>query len=294
MIEQATYNKTYTSTLQLYREGWNCLILNWRVLFLLHGLSFLMVFIALGPLSNLLKKVVEKTNYHEAIAGPFDYTLLMDIINNHGEALKLNLTLLLSFVIPFFLWLVFSSGGMMQLIKHYPRKVPLTEFWKGGAEYSFRFLRLGSYTLSALLILCAAGFVLFSAGGLSPFELESESILITKFWILLAAIGLGAFLISIFKEIAKAKIASNQDTLITKANLAAAAATFSTRAIGLGLVNLLVLIGCTLLYLLIKKLIGHWLIVAIIIGQVFLILRMALRFIMQASFYFQERANVQA
>jgi len=166
LTEQETYRNTNQSALGFYRAGWKSLVSNWKVLLIMHGISFLMVFIAAGPLSNLIKTAVEKTSFHDDISGPFSYTLWRDILNNHGEAAQISFTLLLSFVVPYILWSAFCSGGIAQLIKLHPHKTSLSEFWKGGALYFFRYLRLGLYILLGIAALLFASFTLLAKGGL--------------------------------------------------------------------------------------------------------------------------------
>lgn len=288
MTEQERYNKTAQSTLGFYREGWKSLLQNWRVLLIMHGISILLVFIAVGPLSNLVKSAIEKTSFHDAIAGPFSYTLWRDLTNNHGEAAQISFTLLLSFIFPYILWSAFCSGGIAQLIKKHPHKIFLSEFWRGGAIYFFRYLRLGLYVLLGITVLLFVSITLLAKGGLNPMSLESESSVITKFRIVSILFAILLFAIGILKELAKAKIIQDDRKFITYANISAAKASFLPRAILLALINLVFVLLATLLYFGLKKLSGNSLLPVVLAGQLFLAFRLAARYVKQASFYFYD------
>jgi len=177
----------------------------------------------------------------------------------------------------------------MPLITAYPKRVKLAEFWSGGATYFLRFLRLALYVLLVLMIVGSLCFILFSAGGLNPLATLTEAVLIKKFWIATVLFTLAYFFISIFKELAKAKIVSSSDKLLHKSNLAAAIATLRTSSLSLGLINLLILVAVCLIYFLLKKLIGSAFLPSLIAGQLFLVFRMAARFVKQASFVYANR-----
>ena len=268
-----------------YLAGWRSLLRNWKVLSLTYGINLLLAFIAVGPLSNLLTKSIGRTTLGDKISSTFDYTLITDIIRHEGSAFEISLAVVGSFIMLYLPWAVFYQGGYMSIIRNDNTKVKLKEFWRGGAEYFFRYLRLTIYTLgSTLLVLYILSRLLINK--VQPFNLDSEGPLMTQFWGSILVFLIIAFIIGIFKELAKNLIAASDKKMISTANLLAIKGTFRSRAIFLSLINLLVLLVAAALYFLLRKLIGSHLIPAIIVGQLFLIYRLAYKYIRLASYYY--------
>ncbi len=293
MSQQEPYEQASNSISSHYTLAWKSLSANWRVLLIAHGVNFLLVLLAVRPFNKLVSATVGNSYFHDRVAGPFSYTLLTDFINNHGEAIRASLSMIITMILPFLLWSVFCNGGYMRLSKDHSQSAPLTEFWKGGAMYFFRFLRLSIYLFIVLAMLGSVCFVIFSAGGLNPMTLDSENGLIRKFYIASTLFGLLYFLVSIYKELAKAQISiHSEQRLIHKSLLKSVGRIFTFQSLLLGLLNLLVLVLVGLLYFGLKKLFGGVVIATIIVSQLFLVFRMATRYVKQASFAYQENSQV--
>lgn len=268
-----------------YLLAWKVLIANWKVVLLIYSINLLIAFIAMGPLSKVVGDALSRTAYHDGFREGFDYTLVMDILNNYGLGVNVSFTLLLSMAVPAFLWIVFCSGGITKICRRYPDESSLANFWAGGAQYFFRFLRLGLYVLAIL------GGILFLLllllkDQLSALELVSEGPAINRFFLALVLLLLAGFILNIFKELAKAKIAVHNKFIIAEPNSAAFLKTFSLHSLLMGLCNLFVLGLVFGLYYLIRKLCGGYVIPTVLMGQLFLLYRIAHRFVKQGSFYF--------
>lgn len=271
---------------QAYTRAWSSLASNWKVLPLIYAGNLLIAFIAMGPLSNVVKKAIEKTSYHDAFSQGFDYTLLMDILNNYGVGVNISLTLLVSMAIPVFLWTIFCAGGITGLIHDQPQSTSLSGFWLGGGKYFFRYLRLGLYVLGILLAVIFLLLALFFSDDMHVFALDSEAPARSKFFLCLGLFGLIGFVVGIFKELAKAKIAHHESAIISLPNSMAFLTTLRLSSLMMGLLHFLVLLLVFGIYYLIRKLCGGYLIPAIIAGQLFLLYRIAHRYVKQASFFF--------
>lgn len=280
------HTTTQPSTWQAYTNAWRSLFSNWKVLPLIYAGNLLIAFIAMGPLSNVVKKAIEKTTYHDGFSSGFDYTLLMDILNNYGVGVNVSMTLLVSMAIPVFLWAVFCSGGITGLIHKATPSSSFSDFWQGGAKYFFRYLRLGIYVLGILSALLFLLLTFFFSDGMHVFALESEAPARSKFFLCMIILGIICFIMGIFKELAKARIAHHNSAIISQPNSLAFLRTFRFTSIFLGLTNICVLLLLLGLYYLLRKLCGGYLVPAVIIGQLFLIYRIAHRYVKQASFYF--------
>ncbi len=284
-MREATRLNKRSGIWTIYTTAWKALWSQWKVILLIYSLNLLIAFIAMGPLSKVVTDRLAKTVYHNSLAEGFDYTLVMDILNNYGLGVDVTLTLLLSMAIPAFLWIVFCSGGITKICMLYPYKTSLSSFWAGGAEYFFRYLRLGLYVLAIL------GGILFlllllMADHLNALEMVSEGPAKSRFFLCVGLLLVAGFILNIFKELAKAKIAVHDKSLIAQPNSEAFLKTFTMRSIALGLCHFLVLGLVFGLYYLLRKLCCGYLIPLVLVGQLFLIYRIAHRFVKQASFCF--------
>jgi len=271
-----------------YKKGWHLLLSNWKVILIVYGMNLLLAFVAMGPLSNALKKAFESSTLQEQFVSSFDYTLIMDFLHEYGTSVELSTAVMGYFAILYLLWSIFYTGGYLAVIRQRVHHNNSLNFWSGGAYYFFRFLRLTIYVLGII------GFVLFilskifSSGGTSPFVLDGEETLIAKGKFLLVIFLVVLFVIGIFKDFAKIKIAQADKFSIAQANMSATNRVFKLNTILLAFLNIVFLIFGLLLYLLLKKIMGGYLIPSLIIGQLFLLYRMAYKFVRLASFGSQE------
>ena len=274
----------YSSISTLYMKGWQSMRKNWKVLLLTYGMNLLLAFVAIGPLSNLLTYSIGQTTIGKKVSSTFDYTLITEIIRHEGSGFNISLAAIGSFIVLYLPWSVFYHGGYMSLIRQDSNRALLRDFWRGGATYFFRFFRLALYVLGLSLIILAILCKLM-ATNINPLKLESEGPIITQFWISIFLFLTVSFFISVFKELAKNLIAATDNPIITRTNIMAIKGTMKLKAIGLSLVNLVALLIAGLLYFLLRKLIGSNVIPAIIVGQLFLVFRLAYKYVRLASFY---------
>lgn len=274
-----------TSIAHAYLSGWRSLRRNWKALILTFCINLLLAFVAIGPISNLLAMSISRTTIGDKLSSTFDYTFITEIIRHEGSAFNISLAAMGSFVLLYLPWSVFYQGGYMAMIRKSSDRGELKDFWRGGAEYFFRFLRLSVYVLGfSLILLSILSRLLINR--IQPFNLDSEAPIMTQFWISITLFLLVMFFVGIFKEIAKNLIAASDKTLITTANTLALKGTIKSRAIGLSLLNLLALSIVALIYFLLRKLIGSYLIPAVIVGQLFLLYRLAYKYVRLASYYY--------
>ena len=271
--------------------GWQFVLSCWRIVLLCLGVNLFIAIIALGPLSNILSEALSETVLHDKLNSGFDYLIVSDIIRVYSSGISASLSMIVSLVIPFFLWSVFTSGGFMGVIIHNPTKNKVIEFWKGGAYYFFKYLRFILYCLLGLLIFGAITFSIVTIGGLSPFNLESEGPLITRFYLGIAFMIITYFFIDLFKELMKVHIAKSDTRWFHQETSTSARALLAKHNLIMALMHVFIFILISFVYHLLKKLIGHWLIPMIICTQLFLFLKITFRFSKLASFHFLNRVD---
>ena len=267
-----------------YRSAWKCLLLNWRIMILLYGFTLVLSFIALGPLSNLIENTFGDSMMLSDMTSRFDYTSIVDMIHKNGSATIISISVILSFFVVYIFWSAFYTGGLIAVSKHKNARTSTQVFWKGGGEFFFRYLRLSIYILLFTIAVTFIMFIFFSKDGLNPLRLESENFLIIRFKILLGFLLLILFFAATVRDITKVIVKEECHVpLITHSVIEAIKRTFSLQFIVLSLLNLVFLLLGLLLYLLLKALVSA-VVFLIIISQVFLIYRLAYRFVRLASF----------
>ena len=272
-----------------YRQGWQTFLKHWKVALVVYVMNILLAFVAMGPLSKAVGRALEYSPLQEQFVSSFNHTLIMDFLHQYGYSIDLSINVIGSFMVLYLLWSIFYTGGYMGIIKNRENQQTGQHFWSGGARYFFKFMRLTLYTLAFIgAILFILG-IIFSMGGTSPLVLDSEEALMGKLKYLVAIFIIIMFLIGVFKDVAKVKIADTESRFIDKANIAALRSVFNKHRLLLGFINVLFLILGGLLYLLLKKITGNFLIPTILISQLFLLYRIAYKFVRLASFYQQEK-----
>jgi len=238
-----------------------------------------------------LKKAVEGTVWQSKINQQFDYSILTDIIREFESSIQISLSLMFSFIIPMFIWKIFSSGGFLAAIQQYPNRAPYTDFWRGGAYYFIRFFRLSIYTSLACLSVLFLAYAFFKRGGLNPLFIESEGPLITKFWLCLIAITLLIFIFDHIKELAKVYIVYADMPIIFTSNTQAAKDAFKLANLKLALINLIVLMIIGFIYFIFRKFSNSAWLIGIILSQAFLVFRIGHRFVKVASLEIHNRTS---
>lgn len=228
----------------------------------------------------------------KAFDNGFDYMLISDFIDNYGMGIDAILmqsswSLFLLFIVT-----VFITGGLLGSIDL--GKYKGGEFFIGGATH---FWKLFSLSVIFIVIYLATAFIIFLIfaeinNGLSPFLMESETQLVSSFWLCLMCFGILLAFFSIAHNIAKIDIISSDNKFVFKSFSSAfkLLKQHFGSFIGVFLVNSLFVILTAGAYFLLRKVIpcegGIGLIVLIIVAQIFVISRIALNIVNLASFYF--------
>ena len=268
--------------LTTYSEALKSVLNKKKVVVLCYVISLIIAFIASGPLSNFLSLLLEQSYTLEELLMGFDYDVVMEIVNYNGISLRMSIGAILSGFILYILWSNFSAGGFLYLEKH--KTNTLSDFWKGGAYYFFRFIRLSIYQIIMLLISLALAYLYFSKDGLNVLEMDSEVFLIGRFYFLLVILSLIVFITTIFRDLARCHIASRDEAIIFRSNLKAFKSTWKVKPILLALLNVLVLGIVLFIYQISKSAFNPYAGFLLIFTQVYLLLRIYFRAVRTLSF----------
>lgn len=273
------------AVLDSYKRAWKCLKLNWRLVFLLYFALLGMTYLALFPFGHLINEVFGDRLMLQDFIGGFDYTSIAELLNQHGVGTIVSLNAAIVFFVVYFLWSAFYTGGVLEIAHQRNVRSSRLLFWKGAAQYFFRMFRLSLYILLIYGMLLALCYFFFTKDGINPLHLDSENFLIVRFKILLLLIILVGFLVSVFRDLAKAFIVHKPETyIITFANLNALKTTFSIKSVCLALLNFFVLGFAFMIYYLLKNLTGDAVWPAVIASQIFILFRIAYKVVRIISF----------
>ncbi len=152
-------------------------------------------------------KVITTNNFNSRpivnkLLGEFDFTVIMDLMNNHGDLIRPFFTIMFWMAAAYFLFTVFFTGGVLRIMNEKSNNPTGKQFFGGCAKYFLRFLRLGLYIL--ILQLAGAIFLalilafLMAAVSESP---EPAMATVIVIWLILQLILFGYF--SIISDYAK-------------------------------------------------------------------------------------------
>ena len=229
-------------------QGFSNAFRNWKLLLVLFIMNVIIGYILSQPMRWFLSDALASSEMATLLNGNLDFTLWTELSRVHASGFNLLIkSVLISFPL-YLIWTVFYTGGLIGHIHHNSTN-DLKLFWSSGAKYFFRFLRLAIYIL--LVIGLFAGVMFFISGipTTSILEYDTEMTLIYKFRFILGILLVLLFLISIFKDITKFHIASNNRSIIIGEIWAGIKSSFRLRSILIGLVFLLLQMGLFLLYL---------------------------------------------
>lgn len=91
----------------------------------------------------------QSTNLDKLITG-FDYTVIQDLINVHGASISPLIGQLRWYVLAYLIFSTFIHAGTLFVVVQKGNE--WISFWKGGALYFLKFLALGVFFLSLLII----------------------------------------------------------------------------------------------------------------------------------------------
>lgn len=202
--------------ISIYRKAIGLLLKHWKMWLLIYGVNLSFGLLITLPFNAFFKNGLLYSMSPAESLKRFDYTFIMDFLNLYGFSFSSMLNSSYFILIPFFLLNVFLMAAMTAVYVNQNDQISSKTFFSGGVEYFWRFLRLSIYFLLIHLLVLFIFFKIFSLGGLSPFEIESDTVLINRFkWI-----GLGYLiilsLIFMIQDYAKVFVVKEDKIIITQ------------------------------------------------------------------------------
>ena len=256
---------------------------NWKMWLLVYGTNvFFALFIAL-PFNAFFKDSIGTSLEVNESLKRFDYTFISDFLNEYGFGFNQILKQSYFVVALFLLLSIFLSGGIVETFLNRNNKFSFSSFWKACHHHFWRMFRLAIYYLLMHLLLLLVFFQIFSIGGLSPFELESDAVVISRvvwvggFYVLFFA------LFMMFHDYAKIKVVQADERWMTKPALAGLGFTFRhfISCFILFLIQALFFLLLTFIYVTIRKQFfmssEGSILLGLFLGQVYLLGRMGVK-----------------
>ncbi len=279
---------------QAYIGGWKTLFKTSKMWWALYAFQFALALLAIWPFSGYLSKTVGQSLNLQKSLGFFDYTFINDFLIEYGEGFQSLLDQSLGFILLYFLISVFLTGGILVIIKNREETDSYAGFFLGAGHFFWRILRLTFYFLIPQTLLLGLFFGLFMSitNNMSPFELESELVIInTVIWILPLYLLLAIILLMI-QDLAKILLVHRDESWLTATIRTSFQIAFKHfwKFFPLYLLHLAVFLIISAIYYFLNKMftpIPFWQVLSVfLIGQLYLFLRVGLKIVNLASINF--------
>lgn len=272
--------------IKAYFRGWAYVFSKWKMWALIFVLNVLLAVLCTSPLVTLLDEELGNSAILEDILPDFDYAAYNDIVHQFGEGVSVILDQALSNVILFLLLAIFTMGGILSAFQKPEQSFSFRDFWSSGAYYFWRILRLTIYFTIVQLFLIAMAVSIFQytlKGG--PGTFGNEYYIIKMMAIIFPIYLMLALLVSLIQDYAKIYTVSQDSRWLFQAIWNSFALVFKNigSTLFLYLLNLLTLGIIAYIYWLYNKT-GkissvESLVVAFVIGQLFIIFRIGIRLV---------------
>jgi len=262
--------------------GWRKTFSNKKMWGLLFLLNFVIALVGAIPFSGFLSRTVGHSVSNLKMLNGFDYAFLTEFMREHGDGVSVILNLSFGIILLYFIFSIFMMGGILSVLKE-DSKFSFQKFWQGSSIYFWRLLRLTFYFFLIQIVLIAIFGFIFLRNGISPFELESEMIIIRSIMILVPIYLLISSIFFMVQDYAKVEIIHQNSTYITSPILDAFRFVFKNfrKCFGLYLLNLLTFSLFIGMYWLLKNNFeaktSASILLILLIGQVFIISRIGVR-----------------
>jgi hypothetical protein len=245
------------------------------------------------PFSGFLNDVLSHRAAAKDFLKTFDMNTFFEIITHHGEKINTIISFAFFLLLGYVIASVFINGGILftlaQTKKSGEKNRVASLFFMGGAKFFWRFLRLLIYSLilwlGAMTIFFLFHMILnpFTAGG------TNEALLFYLVWVRLAIAIFLVFLIKMIMDYARINIVTEDTRNVFTSVFQAAGFVFRRWGSTLAIYYLFVLTGAAIfmVYWLVQKIVKtHALLpilIAFLIGQIFILSRGWLKVALQAA-----------
>jgi len=290
---------------QAYISGWKALLQNKKMWLALYGVQVFLALLAALPFSGYLGSTVGQSLDLTNSLGRFDYTFINDFLLTYGGGFKAILNQSFGFILLYLLLMAFLMGGILTVIKSWKKTDSFADFFLGAGHFFWRILRMSFYFLIPQLLLMGimGGIFLKMTNYLSPFELESETVIINAAYLLLPIYLFLATILFMIHDLAKLSLVHRDENWLTSTIRDSYKIAFSNfrKYFPLYLLNIFFLLLLSGIYVFINQLFSPsslaQIIVFLLLGQFYLFLRMGLKVVNLASLnelYSNSNSNIEA
>lgn len=195
--------KTYFSAIRLLFYKWQA----WVFVYLCNLIFGLLIAL---PFSSLMDNVAGHSDAPLTGLQKFDSDFIGDVLHNFGSQLYLWWGQVTLFVGLYLLLNIFLSGGLIETYVHLFQRFSVKDFLANSAKHFWRLFRLALYFIGTTIVVFVIMWSIYSRLGLSPFEMESDSVLITRTRVMSAILIFLLAWIDLVHEYAKVKIVTQQ------------------------------------------------------------------------------------
>jgi hypothetical protein len=129
-----------------------------KMVTVIYAVIFLLAMVIALPFHSVLSGLAGNTMELNPLLRHFNYSIYSDFMNSSGKYIKPFITAAIWMGAFYYLFTVFFTGGILNILSNESRKFSITGFLSGCGEYFFRYLRLGIYLL---LVQFVAGIIVF-------------------------------------------------------------------------------------------------------------------------------------
>ena len=269
--------------LATYIRGWGSAFKHYKMWGLYYVFNFLFALLLSFPVFKFLEDKLATTLVVDRLQEQFDFTIFNDILREYGDIVGIltNQSLIATFL--FLLLAIFLTGGILQIFKHRTKAFNYANFWGACSQYFWRILGLTILFLVLQYVLFLGFKAIFdalTAGGLDRFNSEAE--IYKRGMFLLPFYAIIATIFWMIQDYAKVIMVAEDSSLFRslRAGIRFVFKNFIPTFL-LYLINLLVF--GLLFYLYWKIPTGDAFVLAFILGQVFLFLRIGTKLANLAS-----------
>jgi hypothetical protein len=148
-----------------YTNGFKEALRQKKIVSIIYGVTVLLALMATFPFKVVITNQFENRPQVYKLFSDFDFTAIMDLMNNYGDLIRPFITVIFWMALVYFFFSVFFTGGILRIVNERDVSPTGKQFFGGCAKYFWRFFRLGIYVLliqllTALILSLGLGFFL--------------------------------------------------------------------------------------------------------------------------------------
>ena len=195
----------------IYFSAIRLLFFKWKAWLLVFVANLIFAAIIARPFSKCLDRIGANSEAPLLGLTKFDADFIADALNNYSAEYSFILSQALLFAGIYLLLNIFLSGGLIENYIHVFEKFQLRRFFENCIKHFWKMLRLAMYFLVTQLAVLGIFLTIYSKLGLSPFDLESENDLIYRTQIMLGLFVVLMAWIDMINEYAKVNVVLGHD-----------------------------------------------------------------------------------